>query len=66
MWLGKFRENTISPMNVKWSKKVLGIHFGYNKDELLKANFDENIQQTMNLFNVLEKHRFNFFLGKFL
>jgi hypothetical protein len=41
MWLGKDRNNTTTPLGIKWVKDVhsLGIFFSYNTDFVIQKNF---------------------------
>lgn len=45
MWIGSSRDNTETPLSLKWCKtvKALGIHFSYNKEELLQKNVDDKV-----------------------
>ena len=40
MWIGSSRNNTESPLALKWRKtvKALGVHFSYNNEESLQKN----------------------------
>ena len=41
MWIGSSRNNTETPLALKWRKtvKALGVHFSYNNEESLQKNF---------------------------
>ena len=41
MWIGSSRNNTESPLALKWRKtvKTLGVHFSYNNKESVQKNF---------------------------
>ena len=45
MWIGSCRDNTETPLSLKWCKtvKALGVHFGYNSEESLQKNFYDKI-----------------------
>ena len=43
LWIGKDKNKTEKPFNIKWSTKpikILGIYIGHNKEEVYKANFE--------------------------
>ena len=47
MWLGSAKHNLDKPLDLKWSDKVikiLGIHFGHNKQEMVRANYESKVQ----------------------
>lgn len=52
MWIGSSRDNTETPLSLKWCKtvKALGIHFSYNKEELLQKNFMIKSQTSKNKY----------------
>ena len=45
MWIGSCRDNTETPLSLKWCKtvKALGVHFSYNSEESLQKNFYDKI-----------------------
>ena len=45
MWIGSCRDNTETPLSLKWCKTVqaLGVHFSYNSKESLQKNFYDKI-----------------------
>ena len=45
MWIGSCRDNTETPLSLKWCKtvKALGVHFSYNSKESLQKNFYDKI-----------------------
>ena len=47
MWLGSAKHNLDKPLDLKWSDKmikILGIHFGHNKQEMVRANYESKVQ----------------------
>ena len=47
LWIGKDKNKTEKPFNIKWSTKpikVLGIYIGHNKEEAYRANFEPPLQ----------------------
>ena len=49
MWLGSCRDNTETPLSLKWCKtvKALGVHFSYNSEESLQKNFYDKISDII-------------------
>ena len=41
MWVGASRNNSETPLALKWHKtvKALGVHFSYNNEESMQKNF---------------------------
>ena len=46
MWIGSSRNNTETPLALKWRKtvKALGVHFSYNNEESLQKNFYDTLR----------------------
>ena len=46
MWIGSSRNNTKTPLALKWCKtvKALGVHFSYNNEESLQKNFYDKLR----------------------
>jgi len=46
MWIASFRNNTETPLALKWQKtvKALGLHFSYNNAESVQKNFYDNLR----------------------
>ena len=46
MWTGSSRNNTETPLALKWRKtvKALGVHFSYNNEESLQKNFYDKLR----------------------
>ena len=46
MWIGSSRNNTETPLALKWRKtvKALGVHFSYNNKESMQKNFYDKLR----------------------
>ena len=46
MWIGSSRNNTVTPLALKWRKtvKALGVHFSYNNEESMQKNFYDKLR----------------------
>ena len=46
MWIGSSRNNTETPLALKWCKtvKALGVHFSYNNEESVQKNFYDKLR----------------------
>ena len=46
MWIGSSRNNTETPLALKWRKtvKALGVHFCYNNEESVQKNFYDKLR----------------------
>ena len=46
MWIGSSRNNTETPLALKWRKtvKALGVHFSYNNEESMQKNFYDKLR----------------------
>ena len=47
MWIGSCRNNTETPLALKWCKtvKALGVHFSYNNEESVQKNFYDKLKE---------------------
>ena len=45
MWIGSRRDSSETPLTLKWCKtvKALGVHYTYNREELIQKNFYDKI-----------------------
>ena len=47
MWIGSSRNNTETPLALKWRKtvKALGVHSSYNNEESVQKNFHDKLRE---------------------
>ena len=48
MWIGSSRNNTETPLALKWRKtvKALGVHLSYNNEESVQKNFYKKLEES--------------------
>lgn len=55
IWLGSQRNNTTTPLGIKWSKdpiKTLGVYFSYNEKACEKLNFEDKLHKCERILNM--------------
>jgi hypothetical protein len=54
MWLGKQRNNTITPLEIKWVREVhsLGIFFSYDNDSVVQKNFMDRAKEYKKILDI--------------
>jgi hypothetical protein len=53
-WLGSNRDNTSTPLGIKWQRqpiKMVGFYFSYDEEESNKLNFEEKIKKSKQILN---------------